>query len=113
MHEYAVTKSFVDIVIKEAEKHSAGKVSRITLVIGELSSIIDDSVRLYFDLIAEGTITEGAELVFKRVKAEFFCKNCQLNFEKPSKGFDCPKCGNLGVPTDVGKEFYVESIEIG
>ena len=26
--------------------------------------------------------------------------------------FDCPKCGGQGEPTDIGKEFYIESIEI-
>lgn len=112
MHEYAVTKSIVRMVVEEASKNNASRVSRIHLVIGDLSSIIDDSVRMYFDLIAEGTIAKGAELVFERVKAEFFCKSCGQRYEKPAQGFACPWCGGLGSPTDVGKEFYVRSIEV-
>ncbi len=112
MHEYAVTRSIVKIVAAEAEKAGARKVTRIHLVIGDLSTIVDDSVRMYFPMIAAGTVAEEAELVFKRVKAEFYCKHCRRNFVKPAHGFECPVCGGLGTPTDVGKEFYVESIEI-
>jgi hydrogenase nickel incorporation protein HypA/HybF len=112
MHEYAVTQSIIDIVAAEAAKRGAARVSAINLVIGDLSSIIDDSVALYFDLIAAGTVAAGAKLHFRRVKPEFYCRNCQKNFSKPPQGFDCPVCGALGSPTEIGKEFYVESMEI-
>ena len=112
MHEYAVTKSIVAIAVAEAEKLGAKRINAIHLVIGDLASVIDESVRLYFDLIAAGTIAEGARLEFKRVAAQFYCKQCRQNFIKPARGFDCPVCGSLGSPTAVGKEFYVESIEV-
>jgi Zn finger protein HypA/HybF involved in hydrogenase expression len=44
------------------------------MVIGELSTIIDDSVRLYFGLIAA-----EADLCFRRVKAQFYCRHCRGN----------------------------------
>jgi hydrogenase nickel incorporation protein HypA/HybF len=112
MHEYAVTKSIVDIVVDAAAKAGASRVSAINLVIGDLSSIIDDSVALYFDLIAAGTVAAGAKLNFRRVKPEFYCRNCGKNFSKPAHGFNCPVCAALGSPTTIGKEFYVESMEV-
>ncbi|QNU66770.1 hydrogenase maturation nickel metallochaperone HypA [Ruminiclostridium herbifermentans] len=112
MHEYAVTQSMVRTAVEEANKANASKILEIRLVIGDLSTIIDDSVQMYFDIMSEGTIAQGAKLIFKRVKAEFKCKDCGEVFIKPPKGFDCPKCGGLGTPTDIGKEFYIESIEI-
>lgn len=112
MHEYAVTKNIVDIVVEEAEKAGARKIIKIQLAIGDLSTIIDESVQMYFDIISEGTIAQGAQLIFKRIPAEFKCRKCGFIFIKPQKGFDCPQCGGLGMPTGVGKEFYVESIEI-
>ncbi|MCX7745763.1 MAG: hydrogenase maturation nickel metallochaperone HypA [Clostridia bacterium] len=112
MHEYAVTKSIIDIVTHEAKNAGAQKITQITLVIGDLSTIIDESVKMYFDIISEGTLAKGAELIFKRVSADFKCMQCDLIFNKPKKGFDCPRCGELGVPTGAGKEFYVESIEV-
>lgn len=112
MHEYAVTKGLINIVLEEAHKANAEKVTEIHLVIGDLSTIIDDSVQMYFDIISQGTIAEGARLFFKRIAAEFQCKSCRHKYQKPKLGFDCPACGGLGVPTGVGKEFYIESIEV-
>lgn len=112
MHEYAVTKGLLNIAIEEANKAGAKKITAIRLVIGDLSTIMDESVQMYYDIMSEGTIASGARLIFNRVPAEFQCKVCGLKFNKPKTGFDCPQCGNIGTPTGVGKEFYVESIEV-
>lgn len=112
MHEYAVTKGLIDTSIDEASKIGAKKIVEIRIVIGDLSTIIDDSVQMYFDIMSEGTMAEGCKLIFKRVKAQFKCRQCEIMFEKPKHGFDCPNCGSLGYPTDIGREFYIESIEV-
>ncbi len=112
MHEYAVTKSLINIVEEEAKRSGANKVTEIKLVIGDLSTILDESVQMYFDILSEGTVAQGAKLIFRRIPAEFRCKTCENVFDKPKSGFECPKCGSLGVPTGKGKEFYVESLEV-
>lgn len=112
MHEYAVTKGLITIVLEEAQKAGAVKVTEIRLVIGDLSTIIDDSVQMYFDIMSQGTLAEGAKLHFTRVPAEFLCKSCGQKYHKPKVGFECPVCGGQGTPTGVGKEFYIESIEV-
>lgn len=112
MHEYAVTRNIVDIAVKEAEAADAGRILEIRLVIGDLSSIIDESVSMYFDIISKDTIAEGAKLVFKRMPALFLCKSCGREFEKPRSGFSCPHCGGEGRLTDAGREFYIESMEV-
>jgi hydrogenase nickel incorporation protein HypA/HybF len=33
-------------------------------------------------------------------------------FHRQPGSFACPQCGSDGEPTDVGKEFYIDSIEI-
>ncbi len=112
MHEYAVTQGLIELVLQEANKAGAKKVTEIRLVIGDLSTILDESVQMYFDIMSEGTITQGAKLTFKRIASRFLCKNCGHEFEKPPRGFDCPLCGGFGLPTGVGKEFYIESIDV-
>lgn len=112
MHEYAVTESIVDIAVREAEKAGASRITEIRLVIGDLSTIIDESVSLYFDMISRGTAAEGAKLVFKRMPARFRCNVCCTEYDKPARGFDCPVCGNTGRLTGAGKEFYIESMEV-
>lgn len=112
MHEYAVTQGMLDLVLTEAKKAGASKVTEIRLVIGDLSTILDESVQMYFDIMSEGTIVQGAKLSFRRIASRFRCKGCGNEFDKPAKGFDCPQCGGPGFPTGVGKEFYIESIDV-
>jgi len=112
MHEYAVTQGVLDTVLQEAKKHGAKKVTEIRLVIGDMSTVLDESVQMYFDIMSKGTMAESAKLVFKRVASRFRCKLCGNEYDKPRRGFECPQCGGLGLPTGVGREFYIESIDV-
>lgn len=112
MHEYAVTEEIIKMADAQAKKSGASKITAINLVIGDLSTFIDESVQMYFDILSKQTLADGAKLNFKRIRAEFKCGECGKVFEKPDKGFECPKCKALGTPTGVGREFYIESIEV-
>lgn len=112
MHEMAVTANILHLVLDETERAGASRVKKITLVIGELSSILDDSVQLYFDLLCEDTPAAGATLEFKRVAATLRCRNCGHTFTKQGSSFVCPACGGDGALTGDAKEFYIESIEV-
>ena len=64
MHELSVTEGLIKIIVDEAEKRDIRKISRINLVIGDLASIVDDSVQFYYDILSKGTAAEGAVLFF-------------------------------------------------
>ena len=51
MHELAVTQSILDISLRYAQKANAKRIGVIHLVIGKFSSIVDDSVQFYWDMI--------------------------------------------------------------
>lgn len=112
MHEYALTKRIVQIVGDTAAAHGASRVTAAHLVIGENTSVIPESVQMYYDIIARGTPAEGATLHVRVVKPEMHCPVCDKNFARPRFSFACPACGALGNPTDVGNEFFVERVEI-
>jgi hydrogenase nickel incorporation protein HypA/HybF len=82
------------------------------LVVGELSGFIGDSIQLYFDIIAKGTLAENAELTIQYIKPKLKCKSCQKLFEREKFSFQCPFCGGEGLPSEIGKEFYIENIEV-
>ncbi len=112
MHEYALTRQIVKIVLRAAEAHGAKRITQVRLVLGEGSGIIPESVQMYFDQIARGTIAEGAQIAARLVKPEMRCPECQTNFIRPRFSFACPVCGALGSPTEIGNEFYVEGVEL-
>ncbi len=112
MHELAVTQSILDIALDHAHKADATKISKIYLVIGDLSSIVDDSVQFYWEIIAKDTIAEEAELVFRRVAASFECLECQTIYQLDGQALFCPSCGSSKIKILSGEEFYIEAIDI-
>ena len=112
MHEYPVTEQIIKIAQETAIKNNAVKVTKVSLVVGELSGFIGDSISMYFDIISKGTVVEGAELEITYIKFKLKCDKCDIYFERPRFSFECPQCGQDGSPTDIGKEFYVKDVEI-
>ena len=112
MHELAVTESILNLALKYAQKEGACQVTDITLVIGSLSSIVDDSVQFYWDMISQGTICEKARLHFERILATMQCNQCGKQFKLTDELHPCPCCGSMNLKTLSGDEFHMESIEI-
>lgn len=112
MHELPVTQSILDIAVRNAAQANARRVTDIYLVIGELSSLIDESIQFYWGMIAKDTIAEGATLHFRRIKAELLCNDCGGRFPHNREDVSCPKCGGRNVKVAAGDEFFMESIEV-
>jgi hydrogenase nickel incorporation protein HypA/HybF len=112
MHELPVTESILDIVLRHAEQAGATRVTQIDLVIGGFSSIVDDSVQFYFDILAKDTMAKDAKLVFSRVPGKLRCWDCQAEFTPNGRDFVCPACGSVRVQVVAGREFRVESINV-
>ncbi len=112
MHEYPITQQIVKLAVESAEENKAARIIKIGLVVGEMTGFVGDSIKMYFDAIAEGTLAEGAELYIRYVKPKLRCTNCGEYFERQKYNFTCPGCNGQGIPTEIGKEFYIEDIEI-
>jgi hydrogenase nickel incorporation protein HypA/HybF len=112
MHELMVTESLLEITLRHARQAGAGRVTDLHLVIGELSTVIDDSVQFYWDFVSEGTPAEGATLHFRRIPAEMACQNCGETYD-PKVDLTCPACSSSNVRILAGQEFFLEAIEVG
>ncbi|MCB9457970.1 MAG: hydrogenase maturation nickel metallochaperone HypA, partial [Anaerolineaceae bacterium] len=56
MHELSVTQSILEIALRYGNQNGAKHITHLYLVIGDLSSIVDDSVQFYWDIISRGTM---------------------------------------------------------
>lgn len=112
MHEYPITQQIIKIAENHCREAGANKVSAVNLVVGDYSGFIGDSIQMYFDIISEGTLCDGAKINIKRVKPKLQCHQCGAYFERKLFSFECPECGGEGGPTEIGKEFYIDSIEV-
>jgi len=112
LHELFVSQNLLKLALDHAEKASAVRISAIDLLIGELSSVIDDSVAFHWDIISKDTIAEGAELRFNRVPAKVFCQDCAEENILKNGQMLCPVCGGNNIFPTGGTEFLLQSIEV-
>jgi hydrogenase nickel incorporation protein HypA/HybF len=112
MHEMAVTQSILRITLEHAQRVQAARVSAINIKLGQLSSLVDDSIRFYWEMIAKDTIAEKAELHFERVPARAMCQDCSTEFALPKDSYACPQCRSERFRITAGDEMTVESIEV-
>lgn len=113
MHELSITQSILEIALRHGEKAHASKITGLNLIIGQLSSVVDDSVQFYWDMIADGTLADGAKLHFTRIPAQLECQECGQIYHLEDNQLDgCPACESVKVKVNAGNEFRLESIEI-
>ncbi len=111
MHELAVTESILKLALDHADKAGAGRITDLHIVVGQLSSIVDDSVQFYWDLVSEGTAAQGAKLHFRRVPTELLCLDCSTRYSPTQDDLACPHCHSIHVKVVAGEEFYLEAID--
>lgn len=110
MHELSVTQSILQLALQQISEDA--HITDLYLVIGQLSSMIDESVQFYWNIISEGTAAEGSTLHFKRIAAEMQCQKCGLHYKLGGDNFSCPQCGSATIRLISGDEFYLEAIEV-
>ncbi len=112
MHELAITQNILDLALDEAKAVQANRITKINLVIGELSGIVSDSVEFYFDFLKKDSIAANAVIDFKTVPAQLRCRNCLTNFAPQDSSWMCPNCQSPSVEIVAGRDSFVESIEV-
>src|SRR5690606_15554709 len=111
MHELSVTESILEIALRHGREVGATSITDLFLVIGELSTIVDESVQFYWDIVSEDTTAAGSTLHFRRVPGRLGCRACGHTYS-PREDLPCPTCGSIEIEILAGEEFYLEAIEI-
>jgi hydrogenase nickel incorporation protein HypA/HybF len=108
MHELGIAASVVEIVCRHAEGR---RVSKVELKVGHLRQIIPATLVFNFELVAQGTVAEGAELDLESIPAVGLCGACETETELHAFPLQCAGCGSFDLRIVAGEELEVESIE--
>ncbi|HLE13135.1 MAG TPA: hydrogenase maturation nickel metallochaperone HypA [Anaerolineales bacterium] len=112
MHELSVTESLLEIALRHGKSANASHITDLYLVIGQLSSLIDDSVQFYWDIVSKDTLAEGANLHFQRISTQIRCLDCASCFVPAGEDLSCPNCLSTRIEVTAGEEFFLEAINV-
>jgi len=112
LHELTITRNIFTITLDKAQQADARKVSRVNLVIGEMSGIVGECVEFYFKIISKNTIAEGAELSITNVPTLLKCRICGSEYKAEENNWTCSGCKKRDFEITAGRELYIESIEV-
>ncbi len=113
MHEFAVTQSLVEIALDAAQQSGAQRLTAVHVVVGNLTGIVEDSMRFYYEALVQGTPAEGAVLHVELRTAVATCRRCGRHHAvAPPLDPFCPECGAAELSVEGGHELLVDRIEI-
>ncbi len=109
MHELSLAASVVEIALR----HAAGRrVTRVALEVGALRQAVPSALTFSFELVAQGTLAEGAALDILAIPAKGECRRCGVVGELHEFPLACPACGAFDLNIVAGEELLVASLEL-
>lgn len=109
MHELAIVTAFMEVVDEEVRSRGGGRVAAITLCVGGLQAVEPATLTSCFQLLAEGTVMDGAALTVERLPVRIHCHSCNAERQADSR-FHCASCGGADVAIVSTGGLFVKSI---
>lgn len=109
MHELSIAEAILAIVCEHADGRP---VTRVDVRVGHLRQVVPDALAFSFEMVAQGTVAEGAQLMLESVRAEGDCRTCGARSRLPEFPLTCRACGGLDIEVVSGEELCVESFDV-
>jgi hydrogenase nickel incorporation protein HypA/HybF len=109
LHELSIAESIVQI----ASRHANGRrVTKVKVEIGHLRQVVPSALAFSFELVAEGTPVERAELEMEEIPAIGRCRECGVESQLRNFPLQCGGCGGFDLEILRGEELLVQSLEL-
>lgn len=112
MHEMSLAEGVLQLVQDTARRDRFAKIKTVWLEIGPLASIEPQAFEFCFDVVARGSIAEGARLEWVRLPAQAWCMQCSRNISVARWDDACPLCGSFQVQLSGGRDMRVKELEV-
>ena len=113
MHELSIVQALIEQVEQEVEQSGhAGRVTRLSLIVGRLSGVNADSLRFAFEMLAPDTLVESAQVEIAQPKAVCRCAGCGETTEIDELLSRCPECDSNDITYEGGQDLLLESIDL-
>lgn len=112
MHEMALCQGVVDLIDEQRVSNPFETVRRVVLEIGALGHVDPAALRFAFDVCANDTVAQGAELEILEIPAKGWCMDCSVPITIPNRIEGCPHCGSGSVIIERGEEMRLKELEV-
>ena len=109
MHELSIAEGVVDVALRHARGR---RVAVVSLTVGHLRQVVPSALEFAFELVAQGTPLEGADLRMEEVPAVGRCRSCGMDTPLPELPLICRSCASWDVEVTQGEELLVDSLEL-
>jgi len=109
MHELSIADAILGVALRSA---GGRRVAKVEVRVGALRQVVPSALEFAFELVAQGTAAEGAELELEHVPVRVACRSCGREEELSDLPLACPACGSVDVRVSAGEELSVEALEL-
>jgi hydrogenase nickel insertion protein HypA len=114
MHEISLVQGLFQQLAELAEKNNMTRVVTITMEIGPLSGVVEDSFRFGFDILSkEDELIRDAELILNTTAVIYRCSECGATQHSTGERPDnCTMCGEVFLLAEGGDELILQKVEM-
>lgn len=113
MHELGIVVRVIEQVEKVAEQNNVQKVTKLTLEVGEVSSVVPDLFKDCFEWSKKKSkYLKEAELELIVLEALSYCQDCRETYKTTEYAKQCPHCGSNNTYLVVGDEITIKDLTV-
>lgn len=110
MHELSLGKNILALVLDNSNGFS--RVTQLLLEVGQLTAIDTPSLLMGFELLAKGTLAEGAQVECIMLSGQAWCADCQKTVPLHQYGEPCCDCGGYSLEVTQGEGLHLKSMVV-
>ncbi|KAB2920500.1 MAG: hydrogenase maturation nickel metallochaperone HypA [Hyphomicrobiaceae bacterium] len=112
MHEMALAEGILQVLEERASTDAYARVRKVWLEIGPLACVEPQALRFSFDVVASGTLAEGADLEIVQTEARAWCLPCAQSVAIAQRFDACPRCGGHQLQVTSGEQLRIKELEV-
>ena len=111
MHELGIVVKVLEQEDAAAEEYRTEKILKVTMEVGEVSSIVPDLFTDAFDWAKKKTrFAQEAELEMIIIEGRTYCKSCGETYKTTEHGKRCPYCGSYETYLLTGDQVIIKDV---
>jgi hydrogenase nickel incorporation protein HypA/HybF len=107
MHEIGLCEGVLETVQRRADGR---RVTAVRVRAGALHRVVEPAMASAFELVAAGTVADGARLDLVVVPARVHCNDCGSTGDSLDPWSPCASCGSTDLDVQGGDELLLESL---